>query len=68
MYGHQFYMASVAKKVEYLNRQLKEKSLEEIADSHFLDMEDIKTELSRDGFYFVPDLNQFVQCDKGNVA
>jgi hypothetical protein len=64
VYGHQFYRASVEEKVKFLNDSIKKyHSLEGLLDDNFLDKEDVKAELARSGYYFVPELNRFVYCD-----
>ncbi|WP_126424845.1 DUF4250 family protein [Brevibacillus marinus] len=63
MYGHQFYRFPVEKRVKFINTELKQgrfNTLEELADNMFLDAEEMKNELKKYGYFFVPEVNQFV--------
>ncbi|MBE5395170.1 MULTISPECIES: hypothetical protein [Brevibacillus] len=71
MYGHQFYLASLSERVEYLNNELKTgqyDSLEALAEDIFIDIEDLKEELRKAGCFYVPDLNRFVQIEMGKAG
>ncbi|MFI8715380.1 hypothetical protein [Brevibacillus brevis] len=71
MYGHQFYRISLSKRIEYLNKELhsgKYGSLEALAAEVFLNIDDLKEDLRKDGYYFVPDMNQFVQIEVGQAG
>ncbi|ELK43367.1 hypothetical protein D478_03619 [Brevibacillus agri BAB-2500] len=71
MYGHQFYLASLSERVEYLNNELKKRkydSLEVLAEDIFIDIEDLKEELKKGGYFYVPDLNRFVQIEMGQAG
>jgi hypothetical protein len=71
MYGHQFYLASLSKRVEYLNNELKPgqyESLEALAEDKLIDIEDLKEELKKGGYFYVPDLNRFVQIEMGQAG
>lgn len=64
MYGHVFYKSTSEKQAEFLNSELqsgKFNSLEELADSMFIHIDDIKAELWRGGYLFVSELNKFVR-------
>lgn len=67
MYGHQFYRYPISKRVEYLNAELltgRFKSLEALA----ADIEDLKEELRKGGYFFVQELNQFVRIEMGHAG
>lgn len=66
MYGHQFYRVPTEEQVQFLNNKLENSTLEELLSDVFLDIEDVKEELGRGGYYFVPGLNQFVYYSKIN--
>lgn len=71
MYGHQFYQYPINKRVEFLNTELQKgqyNSLEELAADVFIDIEDLKEELRKDGYFFVPDLNQFIRFEMGQAG
>ncbi|WP_248928932.1 DUF4250 family protein [Paenibacillus hamazuiensis] len=71
MYGHQFYQYPIKKRVEFLNAELRTgryNSLNELAADIFIDIEDLKEELRKDGYFFVPDLNQFVRLEVGQAG
>ncbi|MEB3103975.1 DUF4250 family protein [Ferviditalea candida] len=71
MYGHQIYQYPIKKRVEFLNSELRKgqhNSLEELAADIFIDIEDLKEELRKDGYFFVPDLNQFVRIEMGQAG
>ncbi len=71
MYGHQFYQYSIQSRAEYLNDMLQTdryESLEALAAEIFIDFEEMKEELRKGGYYYVPDLNRFVQIEMGQVG
>lgn len=71
MYGHQFYLYPINKRVEFLNAELRKgqyNSLEELAADVFIDIEELKEELRKDGYFFVPELNQFVRIEMGQAG
>lgn len=71
MYGHQFYQYSIQSRAEYLNDMLQSGrygSLEALAAEIFIDSEDMKEELRKGGYYYVPDLNRFVQIEVGRAG
>ncbi|NOU53749.1 hypothetical protein HN020_02890 [Brevibacillus borstelensis] len=71
MYGHQFYLYPINKRVEFLNTELQKgqyNSLEQLTVDIFIDIEDLKEELRKGGYFFVPDLNQFVRIEMGKVG
>ncbi|MGG0937012.1 hypothetical protein ABHN11_12990 [Brevibacillus centrosporus] len=71
MYGHQFFQFPILKRVEYLNEELltgRFESLEELAEDIFVDIEDLKVELRKGGYFFVPDMNQFVRIEMGQAG
>lgn len=71
MYGHQFYQNPSKKRVEFLNAELRNgqyNSLKELAADIFIDIEDLKEELRKDGFFFVPEINQFVRFEMGQAG
>ncbi|WP_027093248.1 hypothetical protein [Cohnella thermotolerans] len=71
MYGHQFYQYPIKCRVKYLNDELQTgryESLEALAAEIFIDPEDMKEELRKGGYYFVPDLNRFVQIEVGRAG
>ncbi|MBE5393699.1 hypothetical protein P4U99_22825 [Brevibacillus agri] len=71
MYGHQFYQYPIKKRVDFLNAGLGKgqyNSLEKLAADIFIDIEDLKEELRKGGYFFVPDLNQFVRIEMGKVG
>lgn len=71
MYGHQFYRISLSKRIEYLNKELqsgKYESLEALATDVFINIEDLKEDLRKGGYYFIPDMNQFVQIEVGQAG
>ncbi|MGG1654400.1 hypothetical protein ACIFOE_22435 [Paenibacillus sp. NRS-1783] len=71
MYGHQFYQFSNSKRIKYLNDRLLSgqfKTLEDVAADIFISIEDMKEELRRKGYFFVPELNQFVKIEIGKAS
>ncbi|MFF3926072.1 hypothetical protein [Paenibacillus lactis] len=71
MYGHQLYRIALSKRVEYFNKELqtgKCDSLEALTADLFIDIEDLKKELNKRGYFFVPDLNRFVQLEMGQAG
>lgn len=70
MYGHQFYRISLSKRIEYLNKELQSGKYEslELAADVFINIEDLKEDLRKGGYYFVPDMNQFVQIEVGQAG
>lgn len=71
MYGHQFYRISLSKRIEYLNKELqsgKYESIEVLAAALFIDIEDLKEEFRKEGYFFVQDLNQFVRIQMGKTG
>ncbi|MEI0738850.1 hypothetical protein VQ056_23135 [Paenibacillus sp. JTLBN-2024] len=71
MYGHQFYQFTITKRVEYLNAQLLSgqfESLEDVAADIFIPIEDMMEELQREGYFFIPELNQFVKVEMGKAS
>lgn len=71
MYGHQFYKYPIIKRVEFLNSELiigRFESLEALTEDIFVDIEELKEELRRGGYFFVPELNQFLRIEKGRAG
>lgn len=71
MYGHQFFRFSFSKRVEFLNEALltgRFESLEALAEDIFVDIGDLKEELRNGGYFFIPELNQFVQIEMGQAG
>ncbi|CAM5779399.1 DUF4250 family protein [Brevibacillus borstelensis] len=71
MYGHQFYQYPIKKRIEFLNGELRTgqyNSLEELAADVFIEIEDLKEELRKDGYFFVPELKQFVRIEVGQAG
>ncbi|WP_028560615.1 hypothetical protein [Paenibacillus pinihumi] len=71
MYGYQFYQFLTSKRIKYLNDQLllgRFESLVDIAADIFILNEDMKEELRSEGYFFVPELNQFVKVEIGKAS
>lgn len=71
MYGHQFFRHSIKCRAKYLNNELQSgriESFEALAAEIFVDPEDMKEELRKGGYYYVPDLNRFVQIEMGRAG
>jgi hypothetical protein len=62
VYGHKFFQASVKKRVEFINSELKigRFDLEKLTEDIFVNVDEIKEELFIAGYVFVPQINQFI--------
>lgn len=71
MYGHQFYQISISKRVEHINSELllgRFDSLEALAADIFIDIEVMKEELRKGGYFFVQDMNKFMRIEVEQVG
>jgi hypothetical protein len=64
MYGHLFYKSSNEEQVDFINRELANGSyatLDELAESIFVDISEMKEELLLGGFVYIQELNRVVR-------